>query len=206
MNDIANHYDTLVAENNDPVYDPKPLKAYMDKWDGQAFIDEMQLDKSKAVFELGVGTGRLAVRVAELCGEFTGIDISPKTAQRARDNLKGFTNVTIVCGDFSEYEKAKKYDVIYSSLTFMHIKDKQAAISKVSNMLSLGGKFLLSIDKNQDNQIDTGNSRITVFPDTEENIKYCIEKSGLTIAKQYETEFAVIFSACKPTVIVTAHL
>lgn len=65
--DIICHYDLLIDENNDPVHDPKPLQDYMDKWDGQAFIGQMQLDISKTVLEIGVGTGRLAVRVAPLC-------------------------------------------------------------------------------------------------------------------------------------------
>ena len=43
--DVIRHYDLLIAENNDPVRDPKPLKDYMDKWDGQVFIDKMKLDK-----------------------------------------------------------------------------------------------------------------------------------------------------------------
>ena len=48
---IIEHYDKLIDENNDPVYDPKPLKEYMDKWDGQVFIDAMKLDKTKNVLE-----------------------------------------------------------------------------------------------------------------------------------------------------------
>lgn len=30
---VIEHYDKLIEEKNDPVYDPKPLKEYMDKWD-----------------------------------------------------------------------------------------------------------------------------------------------------------------------------
>ena len=85
--DIVRHYDQLIEENNDPVHDPKPLRDYMDKWDGQAFIDKMELDKNKSVLEIGVGTGRLAVRVAPLCGQFCGIDISPKTIDRSKKTL-----------------------------------------------------------------------------------------------------------------------
>ncbi len=98
MNDVINHYDSLIAENNDPVHDPKPLRDYMDKWDGEEFICDMCLDKGEAALEIGVGTGRLTVRVAPLCGRFTGIDISPKTVERARENLKAFGNTEIVCG------------------------------------------------------------------------------------------------------------
>lgn len=85
---ITHHYDLLIDENNDPVHDPKPLQDYMDKWDGQVFIDKMILNKENKVLEIGVGTGRLAVRVAPLCKDFFGIDISPKTIDRAKENFK----------------------------------------------------------------------------------------------------------------------
>ncbi|OGO90476.1 MAG: hypothetical protein A2Y17_13020 [Clostridiales bacterium GWF2_38_85] len=84
------HYDTLIDENNDPVHDPAPLKEYMNKWDGQAFIDELQLSTDKNILEIGVGTGRLAMQVAPLCKQFTGIDISTKTIERAKENLFAF--------------------------------------------------------------------------------------------------------------------
>ena len=71
--DVITHYDLLVDEGNDPVCDPEPLKQYMDKWDGKPFIDALRLDKSKSVLEIGVGTGRLAVKTAPLCKCFTGI-------------------------------------------------------------------------------------------------------------------------------------
>lgn len=128
---VSEHYDLLIDENNDPARDPWPLREYMDKWDGRQFIDSLQLTKEKSVLEIGVGTGRLAVRVAPECREFCGIDLSPKTVKRAKENLKEQTNVALICGDFMSYEFGRKFDVIYSSLTFMHIRDKQAAINKV---------------------------------------------------------------------------
>lgn len=36
--EVINHYDLLIGENNDPVHDQKPLRDYMDKWDGQALL------------------------------------------------------------------------------------------------------------------------------------------------------------------------
>lgn len=70
-------------------------------------------------------------------------------------------------------------------------------INKVASLLNEEGKFLLSIDKNQENFIDTGKSKIVVFPDNAENISHCINTSGLELIRKYETEFAVIFSAEK---------
>ena len=195
MNNIAKHYDLLIDENNDPVHDPEPLRKYMDKWDGEEFIEDFELDKNKSVLEIGVGTGRLAIKVAPLCSEFTGIDISEKTIKRAKENLKDFKNINLVCDNFLSVKFEKTFDVIYSSLTFMHIKEKQSAINKAFDLLNTNGVFALSIDKNQSDIIDAGISKIFIYPDNPIEIENCIKSSGLMMVKQYETEFAHIFIA-----------
>ena len=194
---VTHHYDLLIDENNDPVQDPKSLQDYMDKWDGQAFVEKMQLDKDKSVLEIGVGTGRLAIRVSPLCGEFYGVDISSKTIERAKENLTEFENVGLTCGDFLSYEFGRAFDVVYSSLTFMHIEDKQKAVNKIAGLLNDAGRFVLSIDKNPSEFIDTGTRKISIFPDTPEEIKTYIANSGLLLIEHYETEFAHIFIAVK---------
>ncbi len=193
--DVVRHYDKLIDENNDPVFDPEPLKAYMDKWDGSDFISKLNLNKQSSVLEIGVGTGRIAVRVAPLCGSFCGIDISPKTINRAKENLQKYNNVSLIHGDFLTYSFACSFDVIYSSLTFMHIKDKQAAIDKAASLLSNGGRFVLSIDKNQDEYIDTGVNKIRVYPDSPNVISSCIKNTEMIIEDIFETEFAYVFCA-----------
>lgn len=199
--DIIFHYDSLIAENNDPVHDSEPLQAYMNKWDGDAFVEAMQLSVNKSVLEIGVGTGRLALRVRDKCGSFTGIDISPKTIKRAKENLREFSNVHLICGDYLTQQFDKFFDVIYSSLTFMHIKDKRTAIEKTADLLTPGGRFVLSIDKNQQTEIDYGTRKVPVYPDTTEETFDLLTKSGLSIEKQFETEFAVIFAAVKGVAI-----
>ncbi|MDD2362113.1 MAG: class I SAM-dependent methyltransferase [Oscillospiraceae bacterium] len=194
---VVAHYNALINENNDPVHDPEPLRAYMDKWDGQAFIDELQLSKDKSVLEIGVGTGRLAVKVVPKCGSFTGIDISPKTIERATENLADCQNTTLICDDFMSHKFSELYDVIYSSLTFMHIEDKLVAINKIAGLLKSDGRFVLSIDKNQDEYIEFTDRRIKVFPNNPDDICGYIETARLSLEKQFETEFAYIFVARK---------
>ena len=123
--DVKTHYDKLVDEGNDPVHDSEPLKKYMDNWDGQQFIDDMQLSGNEAVMEIGVGTGRLAIKVCGICREFYGIDISAKTIEAAKKNLFHYSNVHLICDNFLEWKADVEFDVIYSSLTFLHIKDKE---------------------------------------------------------------------------------
>jgi SAM-dependent methyltransferase len=192
-----NHYDALIDENNDPVHDPKPLKEYMNKWDGDAFIEAMQLTPNKSLLEIGVGTGRLAARVCGKYKSFIGIDISAKTIERAKENLKDFPNVRLICGEYLSHPFDKRFDVIFSSLTFMHIRDKQTAIQKAADLLNHGGRFVLSISKEQQTILDFGNRQIEVYPDTPEEIATLLIGTGLTIEKQFETEFAVVFVAQK---------
>lgn len=195
--DVIQHYDLLIEENNDPVHDPKPLKDYMDKWDGQAFIDKMDLDKDKSILEIGVGTGRLAVKTVILCKDYCGIDISPKTINKAKENLANHKNVKLICDDFLSHHFNNLYDVVYSSLTFMHIHEKQNAINKVACLLKNGGKFVLSIDKSQEDFIDMGTRKITIFPDSPTEIKDCILNADLDLVECFDTELAHIFVAKK---------
>lgn len=196
-NAVIAHYDLLIDEDNDPVHDEKPLRDYMDKWDGTYFTEQMCPNKRKSVLEIGVGTGRLAVRVSPLCGEFLGIDISPKTVARATENLAEHKNARLICADFLSYEFDRSFDVIYSSLTFMHIKEKAKAIDKVSELLNENGRFVLSIDKNSDEYIDMGTRKIKIYPDNADDISKCIRTSGLVLKNRYDTEFATIFTAVK---------
>lgn len=191
--EVIRHYDWLVDENNDPVHDPEPLRNHMDQWDGQPFMDALHLDKKKSVLEIGVGTGRLAVRAAPNCREFCGIDLSPKTIARAKENLKGYGNVTLICGDFMGYAFEQKFDGIYSSLTFMHIKEKQAAIRKAKTLLHDGGRLVLSIDKSQRNTIDYGTRKIRIYPDNQEDTLRYIRDSGMDLATLFGTALATVF-------------
>ena len=196
-NNIIRHYDLLIDLDNDPVHDPPELRAYMDCWDGQPFVDLLELTPEKSALEIGIGTGRLAMQTAPLCRDFCGIDLSPKTVERARANLAGYRNVTLICGDFMSHAFAERFDVIYSSLTFMHIPDKQAAVSKAATLLNPGGRFVLSLDKNQASFIDIGVNRIAVYPDDPEKIAACLASAGLKVIKTLETEHAYILAAVK---------
>lgn len=197
MNDVINHYDKLIDENNDPARDPKDIRDYMDKWDGEDFLDELKLDKTKTVLEIGVGTGRLALKVIKSCKDFTGIDISYKTIKRAEENLMKYNNKAIFCADFLEFNFEKKFDIIYCSLTLWHIKEKEKFFEKVSNLLNNGGRFVLSIGNNQSKEFDFGTRIITMFPDNIHDTINYLEKLNLEIITKKTIEFATIITAIK---------
>lgn len=184
--DTKTHYDLLIEENNDPFHDPPVLQKYMESWDGPAFLDMMELDESKAVLEIGVGTGRLAAKTAGRCRHLTGIDISPKTIARARENLRAYSNITLICDDFMVYPFTETFDVIYSSLTMMHFEDKEQVIAKAALLLNKNGLLCLSLDKNQSKWINMGNRKIRIYPDTPERTMMLAEQAGLIVHKMFE--------------------
>ena len=197
INNVSAHYDSLIDENNDPVFDSAPLTIYMNRWDGSAFVDLMDLNVNKSVLEIGVGTGRLALRTAPLCRSFTGIDISEKTIERARQNLKGLNNITLIYGDFKTFGFTLKFDVIYSSLTFMHFKNKADTIAKIYSLLVPNGSFVLSIDKNKDKYIECNGRTVEIYPDDPDTTKSYLQNAGFVIKNIIETEAAYLFSAKK---------
>lgn len=195
MNTISTkeHYDLLIKEGNDPVFDPPPLREYMDKWDGQPFIDALSLTPSSDVLEIGIGTGRIAKKVLSTgCKHLTGIDISPLTIVQAKSNLSNWSNISLITNDFIDYAFEQKFDVVYCSLTFFHIKDKNAAIDKISNLLKSPGLFVLSISKDNRTIINFGTRFVEIFPDNLDEIQQLFVLHDLEIIKVIHTEFAHI--------------
>lgn len=87
--------------------------------------------------------------------------------------------------------------MIYSSLTWMHFRDKQAVMDKTAALLKEPGRFVLSVSKDRDDTIDYGTRTIRVFPDDPSEIRSQIENSGLRLLRTIETEKAYIFVAEK---------
>ena len=195
MDNISKHYDLLIENGNDPVLDCKELADYMDKWDGKEFINLLNLDAYKTVLEIGCGTGRIAKKIIKQCKKYVGIDISSKTVDVAKNHFKDFDNAFFINEDFLKYKDTEKYDVIFSTLTFMHIKDKKKALNNVFNLLKNKGEFILSIDKNQQNFIDTGYSRIEVYPDNPTYISKTLTSLGFIKFKIKEIDNAYVITA-----------
>jgi len=195
--DVYTHYEQLIREGNDPVHDPEPLREYMDGWDGSALMEALALDGTQDVLEIGVGTGRLALRTVPLCRALTGIDLSPATIRRAEENLAGYSHVRLICEDFMTWETVEQFDVIYSSLTFLHIRDKRGAAQRVARLLRPGGRAVISLDKSQEQVLDYGTRRLRVWPDDPEGMKALLREAGLTVLPVTETDFAFILTAIK---------
>jgi len=193
------HYDLLIAEGNDPVLDPPALADYMNGWDGDALFEALCLRPDSRVLEIGVGTGRLALRTLNRgIGSFTGIDLSEATLSAARAHLAAYPNLSLMQGEFPQDAPSGPFDRIYSSLTFLHIADKRGACEKIASLLAPGGRCVISLDKEQSGVLDMGSRRVRTYPDTPQEIERLFRQAGLYVFPGVELERAHLVIAERP--------
>ncbi|MGG3507707.1 class I SAM-dependent methyltransferase [Paenibacillus lautus] len=181
------HYELLIDEGNDPVQDPPQLQAYMNRWDGPSFFNELN-PKKCMVLDIGIGTGRIAKTVLHAeCQFLVGIDISPKTLERARTNLRTYPNLELVNTDINNFIRPNTFDLAYSVLTFLHIEDKEKALSNIYISLKNNGSFVLSVSK--DNEwFECDDRMIKLYPIGLDEYIRLFKSIGFQIESIQETE------------------
>lgn len=97
--------------------------------------------------ELGIGTGRVALPLAERGVEVHGIDASPAMVEQMR-RKPGGDRVPVTIGDFAEVEApSTSYALVYVPFnTFFALPDQEAQVrcmQRVSEVLRPGGRFLI---------------------------------------------------------------
>lgn len=168
---VTEHYDLLIDEIDDPAHpatdpfhDEGLLRAWMEQVDGPAFWQALGDVRGQAVLEIGVGTGRVARKVLELgCAQLTGIDVSPKTLERARRNLAAYPNLELLRYNAEDFRREGVFDAAYCVWAFFHIADQRRALANIVASLKPGGSVVLSLETG-DEWLDYGPRRIRQYP------------------------------------------
>jgi SAM-dependent methyltransferase len=73
--------------------------------------------------EIGCGVGRMTRMMARIFGHVTAVDVSPEMIERAKANLRGLDNVTLVLGDGHTLSALpdESHDFAFSFIVFQHI-------------------------------------------------------------------------------------
>ncbi len=104
-----------------------------------------------AVLEIGCGVGRMTLRLAELFGSVTAVDVSEEMLRRCRDNLRSHSNVIyrLVDGDgFLDGIGDGTVDVVFSYITFQHLPSVATQLryfEESARVLKAGGKMAVQI-------------------------------------------------------------
>lgn len=119
------------------------------------------------VLELGVGTGRLAVPLAERGVEVVGVDISPEMLAKLREKTSA---VTVVEADMTTVSLGREFALAYIAFNSIFVlesqQDQVALFRNAAAHLRPGGRWVLETQISKPPSPDGGMMRVTdVEPD-----------------------------------------
>ena len=81
-------------------------------------IGHTSINRHDIVYDIGAGSGVISSVLAERCREVVAIEYEPRMAQKLRDNLAKYPNVTVQEGDFLELPLPKTAYKIFANIPF----------------------------------------------------------------------------------------
>ena len=136
--EVAAHYDA--SEEQDPMFSPEAINPVVD------FLVELAGDG--LALELGIGTGRIALPLAERGVPVHGIDLSEAMVARLRAK-PGADKIDVTIGDFATTRVDGTFAVayvVYNTIQNLTTQDAQVAcFQNVAAHLEPGGCFVIEV-------------------------------------------------------------
>jgi SAM-dependent methyltransferase len=104
-------------------------------------ITDSHLTPQSAILEIGPGSGKATVPLAERGFMITAIELGPDLADRARANLAGFPDVTVVNSSFEDWQPTggQLYELIYAATSWHWLDDSKW--ERAAALLRPGGRL-----------------------------------------------------------------
>ena len=118
-------------------------------WEKNVAPGLLNLSKNR-VLDFGCGTGLLAEKLAEQCGEVVAIDTSPKMIEVLKKKIERSGAINIVASDVTVNAEtikdhpllSSKFDLIVASSVCSFLPDYESTLCDLSLMMSLDGWFV----------------------------------------------------------------
>jgi SAM-dependent methyltransferase len=141
-------YDSFIAD----YYDESPVV----KGRGQdvAFYRDAARDFGDPVLELGCGTGRITMALAQVGKRVTGLDVSGRMLERAvKKRAALFTEererVHLIQGDMTQFDLGEKFRLVVIPFRplqhLLEVKQQMACLECVHQHLAPGGRLVLDV-------------------------------------------------------------
>jgi SAM-dependent methyltransferase len=111
-------------------------------------LEQLALRSEHRVCEIGIGSGGTTVRLARMCADVTGFEISTPTVEALRYLERRHRNLHLVTADITDDEALAAYaggfDRLLSCDTLEHVPDPAGFFRGVAALLAPGGEFLVT--------------------------------------------------------------
>lgn len=120
----------------------------------EAFYVEEALKAGGPVLELGCGTGRITIPIAEAGVSIVGLDLAPSMLEIARRKIAGLPKATgqllrIVEGDMRTFSLERRFPLaIIPYRAFLHMMtadDQRRALTRIREHLTDGGRLVFNV-------------------------------------------------------------
>jgi trans-aconitate methyltransferase len=132
---------------NADLYDDK--HAFVFQY-GESVLELLDVKSGERILDLGCGTGPLTKQIQEKGAEVVGIDASVEMIGKARQNFPELEFRVVDATDFSFDEP---FDAVFTNATLHWVKNADAVIKNVYNVLKPGGRFVGEFGGKGNNQL-----------------------------------------------------
>lgn len=110
-----------------------------------AVLDKFCLEKN--VLDIGSGVGTLDFYLAQKGRQVTGIEISQRAVDVARQSqrLLGISKIKFIRGDFFELKIREQFPFVICSEVLEHLSDDRQAINKIHQLIKPEGQLLITV-------------------------------------------------------------
>jgi SAM-dependent methyltransferase len=103
----------------------------------------------QSVLELGCGTGRVTIPIAQAGVNVTGLDRSPAMLDVARRKSEGIDNLRWVQGDMTDFALEERFGLTIipfrSFLLLLTVAEQKACLARIHEHLADGGRLALNV-------------------------------------------------------------
>jgi len=176
------------------VYDDAVFGAAADTDEVVSFLRALAAEIGAAtMLELGSGTGRLLLPLAESGFSVEGVEIAPEMVARMREE-DGADRIPVLIGDMADFSLDNRFDIVFTAYnSFQHLTSQERQLECLRTAvrhLAPGGRLVLDawlpypMTRMAPNGVTTkatGSDEVVLYPYRHDQVGQIIEASVLTI-------------------------
>lgn len=165
-------------------------------------LDAAKVSSGKSVLDIACGTGvMIDYYVERNASKVTGVDISSKMIEIARNKFRKYNFIDFLCEDAEKYNFNNQYDCVMVFNAFPHFPNPETLIKNLAKAVKSGGTITVAHDrgrKDLDNHHKSVQaSKISNGLISENELERIFKAAGLTDIYKKSTDNIYIVSGIK---------